>query len=236
MRAFLLLFAVFVTVLQAENITGTILIRKRLTKPRVTSSASIYERGPVVAGPLRNGAGNGAKDPLDAERARVVIWLEGALPTTSAAVNAEMRQEGKRFEPELLAIPAGSSVAFPNLDPIFHNVFSLSRPRSFDLGNYVRGDSRTVTFGKPGVVAINCHLHPGMAAWIVVTPNRWYTKAGPNGHYALPEVPPGEYTAVAWHKSAGFFRKTVRVAAGHDAVGENETLPRPKLKAETEPR
>ena len=105
----------------------------------------------------------------------------------------------------MIVVPAGSTVSFPNLDPIFHNVFSLSKPKSFDLGNYPKDHTRTVTFPKPGIVIVGCHLHANMSAVIVVTPNRWSTTADAQGHFTLPAVPPGAYTVVAWHKSVGIF-------------------------------
>ena len=109
----------------------------------------------------------------------------------------------------------GSSVSFANLDPIFHNVFSFSKAKSFDLGNYPKDQTRIGTFSKAGIVLVDCHLHPNMSEVIVVTPNRWGTKADPSGRFVLPGVP-GTYTLVAWHRAAGFFRKTVRAteAAG----------------------
>ena len=97
------------------------------------------------------------------------------------------------------------------MDAIFHNVFSLSKPRSFDLGNYPKGQTRKVVFPVPGIVYVYCHLHPNMAASIVVTPNQWSAKADEDGNFHLAGVPPGKYTAVAWHKKAGFFRQTVVV-------------------------
>jgi hypothetical protein len=112
----------------------------------------------------------------------------------------------------------GSTVSFPNLDPVFHNVFSLSKPKEFDLGNYPKGHTRTVVFQKPGVVFVNCHLHPNMSAAIVISPNRWGVKAGPDGKFTLAVVPPGSYTIVAWHKTAGFFRQRVTIADKSIAV------------------
>jgi plastocyanin len=233
--SFFLMLAILVPGLRAETITGTIQIRKVLTKRSIGNPVSIYERGQSV-GPNEKPQD---ADPLDFERSRVVIWLEG--PGPAIPVQAVMQQIGRRFVPDLLVIPAGSTVAFPNLDPIFHNVFSLSKPRLFDLGNYVKGDSRSVTFPKPGIVYVNCHLHPNMAAAIVVTPNRWYAKAEGNGQFALHDVPPGEYTAVAWHKAAGFFRKTILVTPHQSAVldffiplGESETLKPPGPKSRPE--
>ena len=200
----------------AQDITGTILIRKKLTRRSVTPSVSIYQRGIAVA-PGKNAG----EDPLDFERARVVVYLEGPGPSSPAAPKVEqptIKQSGRRFLPDLLAVPIGSTVSFPNMDPIFHNVFSLSKAKAFDLGNYDKGDTRTVVFSKPGVVYVNCHLHPNMAATIVVTPNQWYARSDAAGAYRIPAVPAGEYTIVAWHKAAGFFRKPVTLEPGRNAV------------------
>lgn len=149
------------------------------------------------------------EDPLAFERSRVVIYLEGQLPSKPAT--ATMEQKNRRFVPDTLVVPAGSTVSFPNLDPIFHNVFSLAKPKTFDLGNYPKNHTRTVTFAKPGIVFVHCRLHPNMAAVVVVSPNQWSTKADSSGRFMLPNVPPGRYTVVAWHKAAGFFRQAVQV-------------------------
>jgi plastocyanin len=150
------------------------------------------------------------QDPLAYERSHVVVYLEGAnLP--SRVITATMEQKNRRFIPDLVVIPVGSTVSFPNLDEIFHNVFSLSKARSFDLGNYPMNKTKLVTFSKAGVVFVNCHLHPNMAAAIVVSPNQWSTKADGNGKFVLPQVPPGKYTIVAWHKTAGYFRQEITV-------------------------
>lgn len=198
--------------LRANDIVGTIVVQHKLTKRKVTASADLYQRGAAV----KLGADR-EQDPLDWERSHVVVYVEGDLP--SSPVTAELAQEDRRFSPDLVVVPAGSTVSFPNMDPIFHNVFSLSKAKSFDLGNYSQGKTRTVVFPKPGIVFVDCHLHPNMSAVIVVTPNRWSAKADASGRFVLPDLPPGTYTVVAWHKTAGFFRKTVRVtAAGNAAV------------------
>ena len=126
----------------------------------------------------------------------------------------------RRFVPDLVVVPAGSTVAFPNMDPIFHNIFSLSRPKSFDLGSYDKGQTRRVQFTRPGIVDVYCHLHPNMSATVVVTPNRYYARVDGTGQYQIPDVPPGRYTVVAWHKSAGFFRKNIVIEDGHDATAD----------------
>jgi plastocyanin len=210
----------------AESIEGTVVIKKKLTKRRVTAEVPMYERGTAVelgADPVQ--------DPLAFERARVAVYLEGRLspPATGSEIAkpeiakpemVKMEQTNRRFSPEMVVIPVGAKVSFPNNDPIFHNVFSLSGPKTFDLGNYAKGDTRVVTFPAPGIVYVNCHLHPNMTATIVVTPNQWNTKADREGHFELADVPPGQYTLVAWHKASGFLRQMVTVEQGKDAHAE----------------
>jgi plastocyanin len=202
----------------AQGISGTILIKKRLTKPSVTAPVSIYQRGPSV----QLGTDSG-EDPIAFERSRVVVYLELATPVEGASSQssvAEIEQADRRFVPDLVVVPAGSTVSFPNMDPIFHNIYSLSKSKSFDLGSYDKGNTRKVTFSKPGIVEVYCHLHPNMAATVVVTPNRWFARPDGEGHYRIPNVPPGHYTVVAWHKTAGFFRKTVSVGEGEQGTAD----------------
>jgi plastocyanin len=201
----------------AADVRGSIHIVRNLTRRNVTLSASPYQRGPTVS----LGA-DPATDPLDYERSHVAVYLEGVLPDgnrqdpSKRGADAAIEQRHRRFTPDLVVIPAGASVSFPNFDPIFHNVFSLSSPKNFDLGNYPMGSTRVVFFTRPGVVAVYCHLHPNMAATIVVAPSRWAVRASENGDFRLPNVPPGAYTVIAWHKAAGAFRKPVQVTAGRD--------------------
>ena len=204
--------------LHAQAITGTILIKKKLTKPSVTASVSVYQRGTAVK------LGKDAEmDPIAYERSRVVIYLErsgSAGQSSDAPVTQQIPQLDRRFMPDMVVVPVGSTVSFPNMDPIFHNIYSLSKPKSFDLGSYDKGETRKVTFPKPGIVEVYCHLHPNMEATVVVTPNRWYARPDRNGQYRIPDVPAGQYTVVAWHRSAGFFRKTVVVENGHDIAAD----------------
>jgi len=209
----MLVILTFLPSLRAGDIEGTIIIQRKLTKRKVTPSADFYQRGAAV-----ELGSDPDQDPLAFERSHVVIYLDGNFGARGNNT-AELNQKDRRFSPDLVVIPAGSSVSFANLDPIFHNVFSLSKAKSFDLGNYPKDQSRTVTFAKAGIVFVDCHLHPNMSAVIVVTPNRWSTKADGSGRFVLSDVRPGTYTIVAWHRSAGFFRKTVHVSEdGHATV------------------
>jgi plastocyanin len=192
--------------LSAADIQGVVIIKHKLTKRKVTLPAGPYDRGVTVGAPAES-TGN----PLDFERRHVVVYLDGEFPGGAVPPTAVMEQKNRRFVPDLLAIPVGATVSFPNLDPIFHNVFSLSKPKSFDLGNYPAGHTRTVTFSKPGVVLVNCHLHSNMAAAIMVTPNRWSAIPSDDGRFTLRNTPPGKHVLFAWHKAAGFFRQTITV-------------------------
>lgn len=206
----------FSGVARAADITGTVVVERKLTRRSVTVAASAYQRG--VAVPLD---AKPAEDPLAFERAHVVVYVEqikGAGPSStppssplSSRVTAEIQQEDRQFSPDMVVVPVGSTVSFPNLDAIFHNIFSLSKPRSFDLGNYPKGDTRVVTFPIPGIVYVYCHLHSNMSAMIVVGPTQWIARAGADGRFVLPAVPAGEYTVAAWHKAVGFVRKEVTV-------------------------
>ncbi|MDX1978867.1 MAG: hypothetical protein SFV51_01260 [Bryobacteraceae bacterium] len=194
--------------LGAGNIEGTIRVTRRLTRQRVTPVVPAYHRG--VVAPAEQPSAGWDREELD----RVAVYLESSAELPSTPVIAQLEQRGRRFLSHTLVVPAGSTVSFPNRDPIFHNVFSLSRAKSFDLGNYRQNETRSVVFTKAGVVQVYCHLHPNMAASIVVTPNKWAAKPSPAGAFVLEAVPPGRHAVVVWHPSAGSFRKNVQVGGG----------------------
>lgn len=190
----------------AAEIGGKVRVTKPLTRKRITIS-QVYERTAALP------AAPAHADSLRDEIARVVIYLEGSAGKAHP-VSARIDQLQRRFDPDVAVVPVGSAVSFSNSDPIFHNVFSLSKLKSFDLGNYPKGQSRSVTFQESGVVLVYCHLHPNMSAAIVVTPTDWSTRPDLDGNYCLKNVPLGSYQLVAWHKSAGFFRRPVEVKEG----------------------
>ncbi|MGH9344717.1 MAG: hypothetical protein ACRD19_13270 [Terriglobia bacterium] len=192
-------------------VTGRVVITKVLTKERVT--LPVYQLRGVSPGPQepenrRSGA------PGSGELSRVVVYLEGPGLDPGAPVHATLAQKNRQFDPEVVVVPVGSTVSFPNEDPIFHNVFSLSRARQFDLGYYPKGQTRIVKFDRPGEVQVYCHIHADMSAAILVLPTALWTRPTPEGGFSLKGVPPGNYELVAWHRSAGFFRQRVAVRAG----------------------
>ena len=129
--------------------------------------------------------------------ATAVVYAEpiDAAPSR-AARRVTLAQKNKTFQPRVLAVPAGSSVDFPNNDGIFHNVFSLSGPQPFDLGLYRSGETRVRTFATAGTYRVFCNIHPQMTAIIVVAPSTFTALAGPDGRFTL-DLPPGRYRVTA---------------------------------------
>lgn len=137
----------------------------------------------------------------------VVVWMQPRRPghedfTAVRLKPARMEQKGKRFVPHILAIPVGTGVNFPNLDPIFHSAFSNFSGQTFDLGLYAPGTSRTITFTRAGIVRIFCNIHPAMSAVIVVLKYPWFSVTDPSGNFAIPNVPDGEYQLHVYHERA----------------------------------
>jgi plastocyanin len=159
------------------------------------------------------------KAPTIPEIRNVVVYLNnpgfrGALRTTKS----ELTQENETFVPHVLAITRGSTVEFPNGDPFFHNVFSLSSTASFNLGRYPRGQTRAQTFTKPGLVKVFCDIHSHMSASILVLDHPYFTIPAVDGTYELTNVPAGQYTLIGWHERVGERSVTVRVEAGRTAT------------------
>jgi plastocyanin len=189
----------------AGEITGTITVGKPLTKPRA-ELAPYQARGIFVAA-------GGANKAAGEELSRIVIYLEGEGLPGAEPIHAELGQKKRQFTEEVLVVPVGSTVAFPNGDPIFHNVFSLSKAKQFDLGYYPMNQSRSVKLDKPGVIQVYCHIHREMSAAVMVVQSPWYGRPEENGHFSLTGIPAGVYQLVVWHKSAGFFRRRVVIPA-----------------------
>ena len=148
-------------------------------------------------------AGLGAAPRRQAEFRPAVVYLDSApggafeLPEPGRAA---MDQRDQAFVPHVLAITVGTTVDFPNSDLTFHNVFSLSRTRTFDLGRYSRGRSKSVRFDRPGVVQVFCDIHSHMSAYILVFAHRYFAVTDKGGAFAIPGIPPGSYTLAVWHE------------------------------------
>lgn len=133
-----------------------------------------------------------------------VIWLKsmGAEASLPLAPRQRVIQRHKRFDPHLLVVPVGTIVDFPNLDPFFHNVFSLFDGKRFDLGLYEAGASRSVTFSRAGVSFIFCNIHPEMSAVVVAVDSPYYAVSSRSGEFQLTGVPAGRYLLSVWHERA----------------------------------
>ena len=181
-------------------------ITRNLTK-KVLSAAVYNLRGTVPPSPA-SGLG------LESEFDRTAVMLDGGSAAPKSPLTMVINQHDAHFEPDLVVVPVGSSIQFPNSDPIFHNVFSLSRAQPFDLGFYPRGKSRTIKFSHEGIVQVYCHIHADMYAAIVVTSSPWYGKPSADGAIRWSGVPAGHYRLMAWHSVAGMREKEVDVLAG----------------------
>jgi plastocyanin len=192
------------------RIDGTVVISRSLTahRPRFRLYAG---DGAAALPPDR---------PVEDQRHNVVVYLDGSVTSAAGddasptAPRAAMRQVDEQFTPHVLPVRRGTNVDFPNGDGVFHNVFSLSSPRVFDLGRYPRGSSRSRLFDRPGVVQVFCHIHADMSAVVLVLENTYFTQPDSTGRFALVDVPPGEYRIVAWHERIRPIAHTIRVEAG----------------------
>jgi len=167
----------------------------------------------ICAGILAAGSVTGRVELRDSHDAAVrkhdfsgvVVWLEpvspAAVPPASRAV-AKMIQKDKTFTPHVLPIRVGTSVDFPNFDPIFHNAFSNYNGQLFDVGLYPPGTSRQVRFARPGIVRVFCNIHATMSAVILVLNSPYFETTQKNGSFQLNDVPPGEYTLRFFHERA----------------------------------
>jgi hemoglobin len=136
-----------------------------------------------------------------------------------------MEQRDRQFAPRMLAISAGSTVAFPNFDPVFHNVFSTSHARAFDLGIYKNGETRDVTFAKEGLITIGCNLHANMSAHLVVVAAPHYVVTDAAGAFKFRSLPPGKYKLKAWAEdTAEPVTMNVEIKSGENSV--NVSVPR----------
>jgi plastocyanin len=151
-----------------------------------------------------------------------VAWLEGLRRPDfdPRQPQKHISQRDKHFDPTVEVVRVGDEVDFPNLDRVFHNVFSLSEVAKFDLGLYRRGASRTVRFERPGVVRIYCNIHPQMAAFLVVVRSDFAARAPATGEVLLDGVPPGRHLLKVWHPKAEEQGRDVEVTSGQESTIE----------------
>ena len=160
--------------------------------------------GLLLVAPASGGTIIGSVQPIDSrdsavrknhDYSGVVIWLERsdgeALPLQPKT--AQMAQRKKTFVPHVLAVPLGSTVTFPNFDPIFHNVFSNFEGPVFDVGLYPPGNDQRVRFSRPGIVRVFCNIHPTMSAIVAILNTPYMAVSKPDGSFRIDEIKAGEY-------------------------------------------
>jgi plastocyanin len=163
------------------------------------------------------------------DHSNAVVWLKTLEPRGEVRIPAprpqfEIRQQRKRFDPHVLPVPVGAIVSFPNLDPFFHNVFSMYDSKRFDLGLYEAGATHSVTFDRPGVCYIFCNIHPEMSAVVVVLDTPYYAISDRAGRFSIRDVPPARYFVSVWHErgkpeSPKDFSREITISSENVALG-----------------
>jgi plastocyanin len=188
------------------------ILRSRICS-KLVSICCLFGAVCAAAGTVRGGSVTGAVELAGSTESAVrrhgdfsgvVIWLEPSGKKTSPLPTQHVRmiQRDKRFDPHVLAIDVGTTVEFPNLDPIFHNAFSSFDGQIFDLALYPPGTTRSIHFRHTGVVRIFCNIHPSMSALIVVLDSPYFATTGKDGHFVIPNVPAGQYKLHVFHERA----------------------------------
>jgi plastocyanin len=184
-------------------------IEGRVTLPKTRATPVVNQRYEIVS---KSGT-------LSTNPPVAVVYLAGSFPKTSASpVVAEIRQKDLTFIPSILPVQVGTRVEFPNLDDSYHNIFSFSPPKRFDLGRY-RADERPVPsqlFDVPGLVTLRCDIHEHMRALILVLDTPHFVLTSSSGDFRLTGLPEGRYVLKAWLDSRTTREVTVELKA--DAV------------------
>jgi plastocyanin len=178
----------------ASEVAGQVTIKSALA-PRAVGRKKVGGGYGSEAG----GSQGGPTAEVD-ERSYVVVYLEPTRGTLKATPGqAVIAQKNKDFVPHVLPVVKGSTVVFTNEDITLHHIYSTSSTRPFEIPKYPRGQRKSITVDRLGVVEIFCGLHPRMNAYILVLSNDYFTMAGADGSFTLKNVPPGTYTLKAWH-------------------------------------
>ncbi len=183
----------------AGTIEGTVRLPTARTTPVANQRYEIVSKAGVLA----------PNPPL------AVVYVEGGTETAAEGTTQEIAQKDLMFAPSLLAVQVGTRVQFPNLDPTYHNIFSFSPAKRFDLGRYRAEDKPvpSVVFDTPGLVTLRCDIHEHMRALIVVLPTRHFVVSAATGAFRLEGLPAGRHLLKAWIDSRTTREQTVDVPA-----------------------
>lgn len=174
---------------------------------------------PTVVRALNQRYGTNAEAPLTPSNPpAAVVYLEGNFPANAKPASngvAQMAQKNMLFAPDLIAIRTGGAVEFPNLDDSYHNVFSYSKTKRFDLGRYRKEEKPgSVVFDKAGVVTVHCEIHDRMRGTVLVLESPYFQKTDSAGHYRIEHLPAGHFTIKAWVNEADVREHTIDLKNG----------------------
>lgn len=178
-----------------------------------------------------------AGEPLP-ERANFVVFIEGNDPASSSALSqarstvspAHISHKGQAFSPRVLVVTTGTTIDFKNDDRIYHNAFSLSKSKSFDLGIYPEGTSKFVTFDEPGLVRVYCNMHPDMISNILVLENPYFFVTSDDGKYHIEDLPGGDFTLRVWAEQADEMERRIAVTSDQALVEDFTAALRPRFR------
>ena len=179
--------------------------------PQVPSPSAVPTPPPPaeLVGRIELAGPDGVRTPA----AGSVVWI-GGLPKARPGPTQTMSSSQKRFTPHVIAVAQGALVTFPNVDKVYHNVFSRTAGSEFDLGLYRNGASRSVRFNKPGLVRVYCNIHPDMAGYVRVLDDAAFATTDENGNFRLAGLPPGQRTVQVWNERGGEKQFPVELEAG----------------------
>jgi plastocyanin len=198
--------------------------------PAATGGTPVASSGKASGGE-RSATVSGRVDVRNGSLKDAYVYID--MPKGSGRGHTmEIKQKDKQFWPQTSVVQKGTNVVFPNMDTVFHNVFSTSGRNSFDLGSYRSGDTpRSVVLTTPGVVEVFCNIHSKMNANILVVPGSLYTKVAADGTYRIENVPVGARRVVAWSPNAKPAQQKIEVGSGGGQA--NFTLDIEAAKAHT---
>lgn len=160
---------------------------------------------------LRNSADKEKEDKQNSNLAIVFLTGKGLEKREEIKEIPKITQKNLGFDPWLLPVQVGTKVEFPNMDLVFHNVFSYSKAKKFDLGRYGYKQSKPVVFDKPGMVQVFCEIHRTMRAYVLVLENSYFATTDENGNFAIKDIPEGEYILHVWQENIEEYTTKVKI-------------------------
>lgn len=152
----------------------------------------------------------------------VIYAMPMGVAPDARAKTVAVEQIEREFVPYVTVIQTGTTVTFPNRDPILHHVYSFSPPKSFEIKLYSGKSPVAVLFDKPGVVTLGCNIHDWMIGYIFVVSTPYFGKTDAKGMTRLRDMPPGSFQLQVWHpqQRAAAPAETIALDAGASPVIE----------------